>query len=80
MNKLFRRVRGENKARFVANQGGDPATEATVGPSDKPEAGSLVRMVFERFRHEVTKAEPAWGAREWDGMAGKTVKDSVVRA
>lgn len=80
MNKLFRRVRGENKARCVASQGGDPATEATVGPSDKLEAGRLMRMVFERFRHEMTKAKPDQGAWEWDGMAGKTVKDSVVRA
>ena len=79
MNTPFWRVRGENQAGFVASQGGAPATEATVGPSDKLEAGRPMRMVSEWFRHEETKAKSDWGVWEWEGMPGKTAKESEAR-
>lgn len=69
-NTLYWRVRGENKARLVASQGGAPATEATVRPSDKLEAGRLLRTVFEQFRHEETKAGPDQGLGIGKGWLG----------
>lgn len=50
------------QSQVVASQGGAPATEATVGPSDKLEAGRSMRMVFEQLRHEETNDESDWGA------------------
>lgn len=43
------------------------------GTTDKIKMRRLARMVFELLSHEEIKAEPEWGSREGEGMAGRTV-------
>lgn len=82
MKELHWRFRGENKTRFIAGQGGAPATEANVGPSDKLEVGRLTRLVCEQLRRE-EEVEPDWGVlgmgkdgwKEGEGLCGESLSE-----